>query len=216
MTTDLMSQRQALVDASLQAVALRLSTGTAGNISLRHGDGMLITPTGIDPGEMRAEQIVAVDLDGNWSGSWKPSSEWSIHAQIYRNTDAQAVVHAHPDYCVALACLRQPLPPFHYMVAGFGGNEVPCARYEPFGSPALADAVLEALGSRYNACLMANHGITTFGADLRSALRRAERLETLARQYLLARAAGEPVLLTPADLSEVHGRYATYGKQPKG
>lgn len=216
MPADVLSLRQALVDASRQAVALRLSTGTAGNISLRHDGGILITPTGIDPAEMRAEQIVEIDLDGNWSGSWKPSSEWSIHAKIYRNTDAQAVVHAHPDYCVALSCLRQPLPPFHYMVAGFGGNEVPCARYEPFGSAALADAVLEALGSRYNACLMANHGITTFGADLRGALRRAERLETLARQYLLARAAGEPVLLTAADLAEVHARYATYGKQPKG
>lgn len=203
----------ALVDATLKSLALKLNSGTAGNLSLRHGEGMLITPTGIPPHELAPEQIVEMDLRGNWQGRWKPSSEWAIHARLYQTTSAGAVVHAHPDHSVALATLRRPLPPFHYMIASFGGDIVPCAPYACFGTPALAETVIEAMGTTYSACLMSNHGIVTIGPDLATALTRAEKLEMLARQYLLARMGGEPVLLTPDELTEVHGRYSSYGQQ---
>jgi L-fuculose-phosphate aldolase len=98
------------------------------------------------------------------------------------------------------------------MVASFGGDLVPCARYEPFGSDALAMAVVEALADRYRACLMASHGMIALGATLPQAADLTVKLETLARQYILARQAGEPVLLTPAELAEVHRRYPYYGK----
>lgn len=212
--TDALDPRQILVAASLRSVALNLNSGTAGNLSLRHGDGMLITPTGIPPDEMRPEQIVAMDMAGHWSGRWRPSSEWAIHLGLYKATAAQAVVHAHPDACVALSSLRQPIPPFHYMVAGFGGNEIPCAGYATFGSPALADTVVATMGATYSGCLMANHGIVTHGRDMAVALARAEKLDMLARQYLLARSVGQPVLLTPEELVDVHARYGVYGQQP--
>lgn len=205
--------RTLLVEATLKMVALRLNSGTVGNLSLRHGDGMLITPTGIVPSELSPEQMVEMDLDGNWDGRWKPSSEWAIHARLYQTTTADAVVHAHPDHCVALASMRKPLPPFHYMVAGFGGNIIPCAPYACFGSPELAETVVDAMGTTYSACLMANHGIVTIGQNLSAALTRAEKLEMLAKQYLLACAAGEPVLLTNEELAEVHRRYTSYGQQ---
>lgn len=205
--------RVALVEATLKTVELKLNSGTAGNLSLRHGEGMLITPTGIPPRELGPEQIVEMDLEGNWEGRWKPSSEWAIHSRLYQTTSAGAVVHAHPDNCVALAALRRPMPPFHYMIAGFGGNIVPCAPYACFGTPALAETVVAAMGTTYAACLMSNHGIVTTGGDLASALVRAEKLEMLARQYLLACAAGEPVLLSEEELTEVHSRYGTYGQQ---
>lgn len=205
--------RVALVEATLKTVELKLNSGTAGNLSLRHGEGMLITPTGIPPRELGPEQIVEMDLEGNWEGRWKPSSEWAIHSRLYQTTSAGAVVHAHPDNCVALAALRRPMPPFHYMIAGFGGNVIPCAPYACFGTPALAETVVAAMGTTYNACLMSNHGIVTTGRDLASALARAEKLEMLARQYLLACAAGEPVLLSEEELTEVHSRYGTYGQQ---
>lgn len=207
--------RFALMAAARRTVELRLNSGTAGNLSLRFGEGMLITPTGIPPEEMAAEQIVFMDRAGQWTGRWKPSSEWAIHLGIYKATQANAVVHAHPDPCVALSCLRQPIPAFHYMVAGFGGNEIPCSGYATFGSQALADTVVETLGTTYCGCLMANHGIVTLGADMATALSRAEKLDMLARQYLLARSVGEPVLLTPGELIAVHAGYANYGKQPK-
>ena len=205
--------RVALVEATLKTVELKLNSGTAGNLSLRHGEGMLITPTGIPPRDLSPEQIVEMDLKGNWEGRWKPSSEWAIHSRLYQTTSAEAIVHAHPDNCVALAALRRPMPPFHYMIAGFGGNTIPCAPYACFGTPALAETVVAAMGTTYSACLMSNHGIVTTGRDLAAALARADKLEMLARQYLLACAAGEPVLLTEEELAEVHSRYGTYGQQ---
>ncbi|MFN4156578.1 MAG: class II aldolase/adducin family protein [Paracoccaceae bacterium] len=205
--------RAALVTAARVTVTMGLNAGAVGNFSLRHGAGMLITPTGIAPASMTPSQIVEMGFDGTWHGDWQPSSEWAIHARIYQTTGARAVVHCHPDHSVALSALHHDIPPFHYMVAGFGGNVIPCARYACFGSPALAEAVVAALGQTYSACLMASHGVVTLGPDLATALARAEKLETLARQYLLARLAGEPVLLTPAEMAEVHERYATYGQQ---
>lgn len=205
--------RVALVEATLKTVELKLNSGTAGNLSLRHGEGMLITPTGIPPQDLGPEQIVEMDLEGDWEGRWKPSSEWAIHSRLYQTTSAGAVVHAHPDNCVALAALRRPMPPFHYMIAGFGGNIIPCAPYACFGTPALAETVIAAMGTTYSACLMSNHGIVTTGRDLATALARAEKLEMLARQYLFACAAGGPVLLTEEELAEVHSRYGTYGQQ---
>lgn len=205
--------REQLVEAARLCFDKGLNSGTAGNLSLRLGDGMLITPTGIPPDYLQAEQMVEMDFAGNWRGQWKPSSEWAIHARIYQTTAASAVLHAHPDHCVALSSLRKPLPPFHYMIASFGGNEVPCADYACFGTPALAETVVAALGETYNACLMANHGIVTIGPSLEKAIARAEKLEMLARQYLLIRAAGEPVLLNDQAMAEVHARYSTYGQQ---
>ena len=207
--------RAALVRAARETVRLGLNSGTAGNLSLRHGEGMLITPTGIAPERMTEAQIVRVGADGAWSGDWRPSSEWAIHARLYAaRPDAAAVVHAHPDHCVALSCLRQAIPPFHYMVAGFGGGTVPCAPYACFGSPELAKVVAATLVAPLTACLMANHGMVALGADLEATLARAVKLETLARQYLLAKAGGEPVLLSAAEMAEVAARYTSYGRQP--
>jgi len=209
-----MDDREALVAAARESVRLGLNSGTVGNFSLRQGAGMLITPTGIVPEALEPAQMVAMALDGAWEGRWKPSSEWAIHARIYAaRPDVAAVVHAHPDHAVALSALRRPIPPFHYMVAGFGGDELPCAPYACFGSVELAVAVAGTLGGRYHGCLMANHGIVTTGASLGQALSRAAKLETLARQYLLARQAGEPVLLTAEEMAEVHRRYGSYGQQ---
>ncbi|WP_142781843.1 class II aldolase/adducin family protein [Agrobacterium sp. T29] len=212
---DSKGQKEALIAASRKSVALGLNSGTVGNFSLRHGTGMLITPTGIPPEELTVEQIVEMSFDGTWQGRWRPSSEWAIHARVYETTVAGAVVHAHPDHCVALAALRRSIPPFHYMVAGFGGDEIPCADYACFGSPELSETIVRALGRTYSACLMANHGIVTIGDDLASALNRAAKLETLARQYVLAKAAGEPVLLTQDEMTHVHARYRGYGQQPR-
>jgi L-fuculose-phosphate aldolase len=215
MPMDEETARQALVAAAQDLVRLGLNSGTVGNLSLRHGAGLLITPTGIAPDVMTADQIVAMDSAGNWQGKWAPSSEWDIHLRIMAaRPDVGAVIHAHPDHCVALSCLRQPIPAFHYMVAGFGGDEVPCADYACFGSPELAETVVAALGPRLHGCLMANHGMVAMGPDLATALSRTAKLETLARQFLLARASGAPVLLTQAEMAAVKNRYKSYGKQP--
>ncbi|MBN9551603.1 MAG: class II aldolase/adducin family protein [Alphaproteobacteria bacterium] len=206
--------RQSLVDAVRAIASKGLNSGTSGNISLRSGaGGMLITPTGIAPEKLDQAAMVEMTLDGDWDGEIRPSSEWNMHAAIYKAfPQAQAVVHAHPDHCVALSCLRQGLPPFHYMIASFGGDDVPCSDYAPFGTAELAQVVVRALAQR-NTCLIANHGMIAYGPDLATAVARTEKLETLARQYMLASMLGRPVMLTDDELSVVKNRYKTYGQQ---
>jgi L-fuculose-phosphate aldolase len=205
--------RESIVAASREADAARLNSGTAGNISARFGDRMLITPTGIRAGDLTLDKIVPTEFGGGFSGRWRPSSEWMMHAAIYEAfPEAAAVVHTHSDHCVALACLREPIPSFHYMLASFRGNDVRCADYHPFGSRELADATVASLRGR-SACLLANHGAICFAGDVPTALSQAMKLETLARQYWLARSIGTPVLLDATEMAEVHGRYKGYGQQ---
>lgn len=190
---------------------LGLNLGSSGNVSARLGDRILISPTGAGEG-MGPEDVVLIDRDGETIGAGIPSSEWRFHAAILAaRPEAQGVVHAHADHCVALACLRRPLPAFHYTVAAFGGDDVRCAGYAPFGSQALSDLALEALEGR-SACLLANHGMIAFGRSLAEALARTQRLEQLVRQYLMALQIGEPTLLSSEEMNEVRRRFAGYGK----
>jgi L-fuculose-phosphate aldolase len=187
-----------------------LSIGNAGNISIRFGEHMLISPTGADGATIRPEDFVLTRLDGTALSPGVPSSEWAIHAAVYQAGLGGSVIHAHPDHCVALSCLRKPIPAFHYMVASFGGKEVPCAPYAVFGSAALAEGVIEAL-RLHNACLMANHGMVCRADSLKQALARAIKLEMLARQYCLAKQTGAVVMLDDAEMDTVLARYAEYG-----
>jgi L-fuculose-phosphate aldolase len=188
-----------------------LLPGTSGNVSCRIPAGMLVTPSGASAAALAPEELVAMDFDGNIApGAGKPSSEWRMHARIYRRVpEAHAVVHAHADHCTAIACCRRGIPAFHYLVAAFGGAEVPCLPYAPFGTEALAASAAEGLAGRA-ACLLANHGAVCRGKSLAEAAARAELLELLARQYLLALQAGEPVLLDPEEMRRMVARMADY------
>jgi L-fuculose-phosphate aldolase len=186
-----------------------LIVGSSGNVSGRTPDGMLITPSGADP--VGDPGLVAVTRDGEVRGGGTPSSEWAMHAAIYRICpQAGFVVHAHADACTALACLGSDLPAFHYMVVQFGGHDVRCAPYVTFGTPALAEAAAEAISGR-SACLLANHGMIVCGATAAQAMSRAVLLETLCRQYLLALSAGTPRLLTDREMLDAQERFKTYG-----
>lgn len=204
-----------LAEAARRTASLGLNSGSAGNLSLRLGEGFLITPSGLPNETLGPEQMVRMDMDGHYRGSLKPSSEWRIHRDIYRaRPEAGAVVHAHSPHAVSLACLRRPIPPFHYMVAAAGGRDIPCADYATFGTEALSKAVLAALDGR-RACLMANHGQVAVGADLEAALALAVEVEALAAQYWRASLMGEPVLLDDAEMDEVLERFHSYGQQGK-
>ena len=126
--------------------------------------------------------MVALGWDGAVrEGRLKPSSEWRFHRDILaaRPEAGGAVVHVHSPHATALACLRQRIPPFHYMVALAGGDDVPVADYATFGTQALSDHVLAALEGR-RACLLANHGLITTGSDLEGAVSLAREVESLA------------------------------------
>src|SRR5215469_11320041 len=110
-------KRQAIIDACRQMNALGINQGTSGNISVRHGDGLLITPTSVPYEAMTQEQIVFMDMNGSFTDGQKPSSEWRFHLDILRaRAEVGAVVHAHPTYCTILAIMGLPIPPIHYMI----------------------------------------------------------------------------------------------------
>nr|WP_281982613.1 class II aldolase/adducin family protein [Azonexus hydrophilus] len=190
-----------------------LNRGTAGNVSVRDGDGFLITPTGMPYAGLETEDIPRMALDGSHQGRRKPSSEWRFHRDLYAaRPEFGAVLHAHSPFAVSLACLRLEIPPFHYMIARFGGDTVRCADYAIFGSQALSDAALRAMEGRC-ACLLANHGLLVAGRDLDQALALAIELEELCEQYWRACQLGQPVLLGQADMDEVIEKFRSYGQQ---
>jgi L-fuculose-phosphate aldolase len=206
--------RKAAVLASARAMnAERLNRGAAGNVSMRHGDGFLITPTGMAYDACAPEDVVFVGLDGTPNGRRKPSSEWRFHRDIYAaRPEAGAIVHAHAPFAVSLACMGCAIPQFHYMVARFGGADVRCADYATFGSQELSDAVIAALADRC-ACLMAHHGMVVFGRDLDHALALAVELESLCEQYWRVLQIGGPRLLSDDEMARVLEKFADYGKQ---
>ena len=188
-----------------------MNAGSSGNVSVRTRNGMVITPSGCSAETITDSDPVTTTLDGKARGNRAPSSEWFMHAAIYRAyPDVQAIVHTHSDACTALACLSEKLPAFHYLVVRFGGDDVRCAPYVTFGTPALARVAVTALADR-SACLLANHGMIVTGASADAALTAALTLEALARQYLLARAAGKVRLLTRAEMQAARERFRTYG-----
>ena len=185
--------------------AIGLNELSSGNVSCRLGDNMLISPSGATGSNITPQHVVEVTLDGEWSGERKPSSEWRMHAAIYKATKAQAVVHTHSDHCVALACQGRGLPGFHYLVGSFGGSDVPCVPYSTFGTEQLAEDAAAALDRR-SACLLGAHGMICRGRDLANAVSLAHRLEIMCRQYLLACQLGEPYLLTKDEWREFFNR----------
>jgi L-fuculose-phosphate aldolase len=204
-------KRQAIIDACRRMNALGINQGTSGNISLRHHDGMLITPTSVPYEEMRPEQIVFMKFDGSFAGEQKPSSEWRFHLDIMRSRDdVNAVVHAHPPYATILSIMGLQIPPIHYMIAAAGGDSIRCAPYATYGTAELSDHAVNALKDRF-ACLLGHHGMIAIGASLARALWLAVEVEALARQYHGCLQIGTPPLLSQAEIERVRRKMAGYG-----
>ena len=212
-----------------ELIAHDLNRGSAGNVSVRYADGLIITPTGIEHQDCTPDDMVKAGIKKVPEGTQragetadapdsplnrrKPSSELRFHRDIYAAFPAAgAIIHAHSPFATALACQQQNIPPFHYMIARFGGMDVRCAEYATFGTQALSNAMLIALQDR-SACLMAHHGMVVYGRDLKHALTLAVELETLCEQYWRVLQLGTPKLLTAAQMDEVIARFAGYGQQ---
>ncbi|MBW7961275.1 L-fuculose-phosphate aldolase [Bradyrhizobium sp. BR 10261] len=211
MTADELAKRQAIIDACRRMNALGINQGTSGNISVRHGEGLLITPTSLPYDTMTPDQIVFMAMDGSHAPSQKPSSEWRFHLDILKaRTEVNAVVHAHPTYCTILAIMGMEIPPVHYMIAAAGGNSIRCAPYATFGTVELSRHAVRALEGRL-ACLLDHHGMIAIGQTLDKAMWLAVEVETLARQYHGCLQIGKPPLLSSAEIERVRQRMAGYG-----
>jgi L-fuculose-phosphate aldolase len=192
-----------------------LNRGTSGNASVRYGEGMLITPSGMGAEGLGEDDIVFMKMDGTVRGRWQPSSEWLFHRDIFaQREEIGAIVHTHSIASTALACLRKDIPPFHYMIALIGGDNIRCAEYATFGTQALSDNALSALRGR-KACLLANHGMIAAGENLDEAYKVAVEVETLSEMYLRALQVSEPVLLSPREFQDAQRRFGAYGKVEK-
>jgi L-fuculose-phosphate aldolase len=206
--------REELVSYCGRMQADGLAVGSAGNLSARVGSTVLITPSGVAYREIRPRDICAVLLDGTRLDTPElPSTETPMHLAVYAATPALAVVHTHSAEVVALSATCSEMPAIHYAITGLGGP-VRVAPYQRFGSAGLAEAAVAALSGRH-AVILQNHGALCYGTSIAQAYERALLLEWLARVYRLARAHGEPRILSPAELGEVSAELARvrYGER---
>lgn len=210
---DTTETREAIIDVCRRLSDQGLTQGTAGNVSVRVEAGVLVTPSGIPSDRLQPDMLTVIPDHGDpdITTGHKPTSEWRFHqAVLAARSEMVAVVHAHPPFATAVAIQRRTIPACHYMVAAFGGNDVPLVDYALFGSADLAEGTARAMQAR-TACLLANHGAVTSGETLQKALWRMEELETLARMFLLAVASGTPVILSDADIADALTAFEGYG-----
>ncbi|MFH8803104.1 class II aldolase/adducin family protein [Streptomyces sp. NPDC017936] len=205
---------EALVAAARRTVADGLVVGTSGNVSVRIGDTVLVTPSGVPYDRLAPDDITGVGLDGRQVlGTLAPTSELPMHLAVYRTTDARAVVHTHAVHATAVSTLVTELPPVHYMTAALGGP-VRVAPYATYGTDELAENMLRALAGR-SGCLLQNHGTLTHGTTLDQAYDRTAQLEWMCRLWLTASSVPgrTPTVLTDEQLAEAGERLRGYGQR---
>jgi len=211
-----LAARRTIIAACRSMNALGINQGTSGNISVRFGGHMVITPTALPYDRMKPADLCRMPIEGEYGssqGPLQPSSEWRFHLDIMRaRPEVGAVVHCHSTYATALSICHRAIPAVHYMIAAAGGPTVRVAEYATYGTKELSDHALKALEGR-TCCLLGNHGQIATGPTLERALWLAVELETLAKQYVLSGLIGEPQILSDDEIALVVEKFKTYGPQ---
>ena len=214
-----LDQRNQIIEYSIKLNSTNLSPLRSGNISLRgkedDKEGYLITPSGKKYETLKAEDIVFMSLSEELrdTSNQNPSSEWRFHRDIYLNKkEAHAIVHAHSPHATAVSSHGKTIPPFHYMIALAGGEDIKCADYATFGTEELSNNVIKALEKR-SACLMSNHGQVAFGKNLEDAFELAQEVENICHQYTIALKLGEPKILSFEEMKKVLEKAKNYKKE---
>lgn len=211
----LQKEREQVVEFCRKMSEKNLSAGTSGNISVKMSEKNLValSPSGMDYFQMKPEDVVVIDSDGNIvDGTRKPSSEWRLHTDFYKhNAEVSAIVHTHSTYCTVFACLGIPVKAIHYVIAGAGVNEIPVAPYRTFGTKELSDAVSAAAGNA-KGVLLANHGMLAGGADINKAFSLAVNMEFCAELQYRCVNISTPNYLTDEQMAAVRERMKTYGQ----
>ncbi|MDV7350813.1 class II aldolase/adducin family protein [Halorubrum distributum] len=205
--------REAVVEYAPALAAL--TPGRTGNLSVRNGDRVAVTPTGVPYDSFDAADVPVVSLEGErLAGRMAPSSEVPMHTGIYQHDRPGAIVHTHSPWATTMATLGRKLPPIHYMIAAVG-REVPLADYAPYGTEELAANVVAAMAEAdSDAAILANHGLVVTGPDVETAVENTRHVEDICRLYLRASAVGEPRVLTDDQMATVEERFESYGQQP--
>ncbi len=188
-----------------------INRGSSGNLSFRTTNGFIITPSSVPNNKLNEKSCVQMSFDGTYKNKLKPSTEWKIHRDIYiKRKDIFAIIHTHPTFSTAIACMNINIPPFHYMISIAGGDDIKCAKYATFGTEELSKNVIKALENR-NACLMANHGLIVGDKDLKSASKLTEEIESISKQYLqILKSGRKPVLLSKKEMKKNEKKIKDY------
>lgn len=209
--------RQQIVDACLRLQEMNYFLGTWGNVSVRQGKHILLTPSKVCYQLMMPEDIVVIDLAGNKvEGDHNPTSEKEVHRQIYcAREDVGAVIHAHTPYAMAMSAGEDSEVPcmVEEMSQLLGGGIPVTAEYIPAGQHfQLGEAAAKAIG-QHNGIILRNHGPVAVGRDLEGALLACRVIEKACQIYTAARA--ERVLPIPekAIQSEHYRYFYTYGHE---
>jgi L-fuculose-phosphate aldolase len=207
-------QREQLVHHARRLRADGLVVGMSGNLSVRSGELVAVTPSAVDYDALEPGLVCVVGLDGSpVEGMLPPTTELPMHLAVYRRTSAAAVVHTHSPYATVLSTVVDALPPIHYLLAALGGP-VRVAPYATPGTNNLAEAILGALEGRSGA-LLQNHGALTTGESLEEAYARSVTLEWLCALYYRATLFGEPRVLPDEEMDEVARLMQTYGRSSR-
>ncbi len=191
---------------------------TGGNVSARDPESGLVAikPSGVPYGELTAESMVVVDLDGNVvEGQYAPSSDTASHLYIYRHrSDVNGVVHTHSRHATAFAAVGREIPVYLTAQADEFGCAIPCAGFAFIGDDSIGRLVVDTIGAS-TAVLLKNHGVFTIGRDARAAVKAAVMVEDIAATVLMALQLGQPDELPPDAVARLHDRYMNvYGQRP--
>ena len=204
--------RMIIVEAGRRLAAMGLSPGTSGNVSVRVGDTVLMSPTGASLGQLDAEALSVLTLEGELMSGAKPSKEFPFHRAMYRRDPAvQAVVHLHSPHAAAISCVHPwskrsaipPLTPYFVMRVG----QTPLIPYASPGSADQAD-IIENLEYPFSSLLLQNHGSVCSAASMDAAIDAAVELEEVSRLLLLL-GAKQPELLPDGEPERLAERYGT-------
>lgn len=192
-----------------QSFSEKLFAGTSGNLSSYDPKDhtIVITPSSIAYETMTAADIMVIDLDGNiLEGKHRPSSEWRMHAAIYRNMpDVKAIVHTHSPYATSFAVNHEKIPVILIEMVPALNGDIPVAKFALPGTDAVGTEALKVLTNR-NACLMANHGVLAIGEDLSQAHVRAVYVEDAARIYHMAKLNGRVYTMSEKNIQAMRDR----------
>lgn len=204
-----MSIQSQLVQTAQRAYREKMFAATSGNLSVfdRESGKIYITPGSFPYEKMTPEDIMAIDLDGNiLQGKHSPSSEWRMHAAIYRaDKRVNAIVHTHSPYATAFAINHMRIPAVLYEMVFFLGGDIPVAEGAIPGTPEVGENCVPVLKER-NGCLMANHGALAVGDTLDRAYTRAVYIEDAAKAYSVALTHGKTYEIGAEAENEIRAR----------
>lgn len=210
-------ERKSVLNCAQEIYKSGMVTGTWGNVSVRtdNRELMLITPSGMDYSLLEPQDMVLLDFNGKVvEGAYHPSVETPMHLSIYRQRpDVNAVVHVHSPYALAFAVARRNIPVILEETAQIVGHEIESAAYAHCGTQALADNVIQALGTDRKAVLLANHGLVTVGQDVDEALQVCYIVEKTAMIALRASILGSIHALSNEDTAILNHNFKNYGQK---